>query len=309
MNYGFRIVTDSEIDNLLIKLEERLKWIKQKDFSFQVQSSYKMEHSTYIVDIYLEGNKRDKLFRDEDIIHIFKHQIAEVLAEHIVYEWESKLLWKAINRKYRSALREDKTIIHNKASEFLCKCHYNESLNLLMAYGRKNRIAHRLFDQIENHKTLVIEGFINFCLPEYLAEIRFAVELASEELKSEKEYNEFVKLLRYFVETQMPRVLEVNLIITDKGRFYLWDENGIKIEDKYINYYLDDILQNEISLDDVLISILVTIAPRKIILHNTNELSCNEPVKMIKNVFQERIIACPGCKFCRHDENHLVPGT
>ena len=73
-----------------------------------------------------------------------------------------------------------------------------------MAYGRKNRIAHRLFDQIENHKTLVIEGFINFCVPEYLAEIGFAVELASEELKSEQEYNVFLELLRSFVEPAEP---------------------------------------------------------------------------------------------------------
>ncbi len=299
MDYSFRILSDSETNDLLTRFEERLKWIKQKEYSLRLKSFYKEEQSIYIADIHLQGVKRDKLFRDEDIIHIFKHQVAEVLAEYIVSEWEPKLIQKTINRRCRPAIKEDKVVIHNKAHEFLCKCHYNESLNLLMAYGRKNRIAGRLVEHIGNQQTLDIGGFVNFCLPEYLAEIRFAVELASEELKNEKEYNEFVKLLRYFVETQMPRVLEVNLMITGQDKFYLWDEKGVEIEDKYINYYLDDMIQNEINLDDVLISILVTIAPRKIILHNTDEVSCTEPVKMIKNVFQERIISCPGCNYCR----------
>ena len=43
--------------------------------------------------------------------------------------------------------------------------------------------------------------------------------------------------------------------------FSTWDGSGIKIEEHYMNYYLDDMLLNEINFDDVLISILITIAP------------------------------------------------
>ena len=81
------------------------------------------------------------------------------------------------------------------------------------------------------------------------------------------------------------------------GIFYLWDGQGIKIEENYINYYLDEMLMDEINLDDVLISILITIAPRKIILHNVANLN-SEPVEMIKSVFKEKISQCPGCERC-----------
>ena len=160
-------------------------------------------------------------------------------------------------------------------------------------------MAHRILEHINTSNLIVIEGFINFCLKDYLNEIRFAVDLAVEELRNEKEYNEFVKLLRYFVDTQVPKSYEVNLMMTGKGVFYLWDAQGSSIEEKYINYYLDDMLLDEINLDDILISILITIAPRRIVLHNVHDYINNEAVDVIRNVFQKKISICSGCERCQ----------
>jgi putative sporulation protein YtxC len=123
----------------------------------------------------------------------------------------------------------------------------------------------------------VVEGFINFCLPDYLKEIRFAIDLAYEELRNEKEYNEFIKLLRYFVDSQPAKTNEVNLLMENEG-FCLWDGKGIKIEEDFLSSYLDDILLDDINLDDILISILITIAPRRIIIHDNNQLADSSPV-------------------------------
>ena len=85
---------------------------------------------------------------------------------------------------------------------------------------------------IRDSPLIVVEGFINFCLQDYLTEIRFAVELAVEERKNEKEYNDFVTLLRYFVDTQVPKINEVNIMMDENGLFNMWDGSGIKIEEK-----------------------------------------------------------------------------
>ncbi len=144
-----------------------------------------------------------------------------------------------------------------------------------------------------------MEGLITFYLPEYLNEVRFAVEMAYEEMRNEKEYNEFVRLLRYFVDTQPPRTYEVNLMFDEKNGFTLWDGNGTRIEDNYINGFFDeDILLEEVNLDDVLISILITIAPRWIIMHNTADMVDTESVLMIKEVFKDRFKVCRGCERC-----------
>ena len=145
----------------------------------------------------------------------------------------------------------------------------------------------------------VVEGFVNFCIKEYCREIRFAVELAREELRNEKEYNDFVNLLRYFVDTQIPKLFEINLMMYDTGSFYLWDGEGVEIEENYLNYYFEDMYLDEINLDDVLISILITLAPRRIVLHSIEALPASESVEMIKRVFSEKISICNGCERCQ----------
>lgn len=298
MKYEFHIITANDSIHFIEEFENRLRWLKQRGYSLYVETEPINEQEITNYTFRLEGTNHDKLFRNEDIIYIFKHQMSEILAEHIINDWETKLLWKEILRSCRPVNLEDRQAIYVKSSDFLKRCHNNESLNLLMNFGRKNRIAHRLLEHINNNQRLMVEGFINFCLQDYLTEIKFAVELAAEELKNEKEYTEFVNLLRYFVDTQVPKIRVVNLLMDKNGVFFLWDEDGIKIEENYMSYYLDDMLLEEINLDDVLISILITIAPRKIILHNTTSQTHTESVEMIKKVFKEKITECGGCERC-----------
>lgn len=296
MLYEFQVLTDISIDTLLDNYNDRLCWIKQRGYDPSL-SCKELEGNINLVVLRLEGNQVGGVFRNEDIVYIFKHQISEVLAEHIVKDWENKLLRKEIMRSCRHLPAEERNIIHQRAADFLKKCHENESLNLLMNFSRKNRITHRLMDYISTNRTINVEGFINFCMQDYLTELKFAVEVAMEELRNQKEYNDFVNLLRYFVDTQIPKIYEVNLMMGANGIFYLWDGLGTKIEENYINYYLDEMLIDEINLDDVLISILITIAPRKIVLHNVSNRN-SEPVEMIKSVFKEKISQCPGCERC-----------
>jgi len=296
MLYEFQVVTDINVDTLLCNYNDRLHWIKQRGYN-PTLSCKELEGNINLIILRLEGNQVGGVFRNEDVIHIFKHQISEILAEHIVTDWEDKLLHREIMRSCRHLPVEERNSVHQRAAEFLKKCHDNESLNLLMNFSRKNRITHRLMDYISTNRTVNVEGFINFCMQDYLTELKFAVEVAIEELRNQKEYNDFVNLLRYFVDTQAPKIYEVNLMMGANGIFYLWDGQGIKIEENYINYYLDEMLMDEINLDDVLISILITIAPRKIILHNVANLN-SEPVEMIKSVFKEKISHCSGCERC-----------
>lgn len=296
MLYEFQVLTAVDIDSFLDDYDSRLHWIKQRGYVPSV-SCKDLEDNLRLVILRLEGNQTGDLFRSEDIVYIFKHQIAEILAEHVVKDWETKLLWREIMRTCHHLPIDERNNVYQRASGFLRKCHDNESLNLLMNFSRKNRIAHRLLDYINSNGSINIEGFINFCMQDYLTELKFAVEVALEELRNQKEYNDFVNLLRYFVDTQAPKIYEVNLMMNGNGMFYLWDGQGIKIEDNYINYYLDEMLMEEINLDDVLISILITIAPRKIVLHNVAEVS-SESVEMIRSVFKEKISECKGCERC-----------
>jgi putative sporulation protein YtxC len=296
MKHELQIAMASDYTMFIEELEKRLNWIKQRGYSIEVKII--KDHNINFINITAQGKSNDSIFRDQDIISVLRHQVSEIIAEYIVAKCEPQCVFKEIQRKYKYLSAEERKAVHDKATRFLNKCNNNESLNLLMNFGRKNRIARKIIKYLETNNRLLIDGFIKFCLSDYLNEIRFAVELAVEEYQDEKEYNEFIKLLRYFVDSQTPKVLEVNLMMGDNGVFHLWDKNGHKIEEKYMNYYLEDMVANQINLDDVLISILITIAPRKIILHNVSSDKSSKPVEMIRNVFQGKIENCSGCTRC-----------
>jgi putative sporulation protein YtxC len=297
MYYQFVVSSAIKKDIFHENLEQRFVWIKERGYMLNVDSQVNNQCNIERIYISLQGDNSNGIFRDEDVIYIFKHQISEILADHIIYQWEETIIWKEIFRKFKQVSHPDKNYIFEKTIVFLKKCNSNESLNMLMNFGRKNKIAHRVLEFIYDNDLLVVEGFINFCLPDYLKEIRFAIDLAYEELRNEKEYNEFIKLLRYFVDSQPAKTNEVNLLMENEG-FCLWDGKGIKIEEDFLSSYLDDILLDDINLDDILISILITIAPRRIIIHDNNQLADSSPVEMIKNVFKDRIQVCRGCERC-----------
>ncbi|MDD4802281.1 MAG: putative sporulation protein YtxC [Syntrophomonas sp.] len=297
MLYELKITTVADSTPFMEQLRDKFTWLEQQGYSLEVIDLAPEPGNNLLAELRLENNKNAPAYREEDIIYIFKHQVSEFLADHIVRDWEKKLIWKEINKKSRHISVEDQVLILDKAENFIKRSNSNESLNLLRNYGRKNKITHKIFDYIYYHHVLVLEGFIRFCMQDYQTEIRFAVDLACEELKNEKEYNEFVRLLRYFVDTQTPLIKEVNILIDKRGRFYLWDGNGVTIEEKNINCYINDMIFGELNLDDILVSILITVAPLQIILHNSIN-SRSETVKVIRNVFAERIRECKGCERC-----------
>ena len=304
MIYKMQIATLAEENLLWDDFSHRFSWLRERGYVLDINRLVCQNSDTMLLDLIIQGDNNDLFMKDEDIIYIFKHQISEFLAEHILHDWEDKMVRREISKRTRHLDDEDQEIVLQKAMDFLQRCNSNESINLLFNYGRKNKISHKIMDHIYMHDKLVIEGLLNFCMQDYLNELRFAVDLACEELNNEKEYNDFVKLLRYFVDTQTPRMREVNLLMDKDGLFFLWDGEGADIDEKIVSYYSNEMLYNDISLDDILVSILITVSPRRIILHNAASDN-SEPVKVIRQVFGDRIKDCSGCERCLNREGEL----
>ena len=128
---------------------------------------------------------------------------------------------------------------------------------------------------------------------------RFLQNTLSKMGMTAKEYNEFIKLLKYFVEIQENKIGTINLIINPGGTYTILDEN---YNDIY-NLFLDDLSDINISSsstnnDDVLISGLITNSPRKIIIHGIENVINKEIIDTIKQVFESKAIICNGCSHC-----------
>lgn len=109
-----------------------------------------------------------------------------------------------------------------------------------------------------------------------------------EELKiAEQEYNEFIKLLRYFVDIQEPKFEEIHISPQSDGNYTLIDEAGCEIHREYFDELRNEIenSSSEVNYDDMLISSLITMSPKKIIINNSESIKNKELLTTISKVF------------------------
>lgn len=160
----------------------------------------------------------------------------------------------------------------------------------------KNRIMEDIVDYLMENNSIILDGFVNFRLKRFLYIIDISIERGIGTLETEKEYEEFIGMLQYFVEIQEPKAEVVNLII-NKEEYYLLDKNNKKIEDNIIEDLEKDLYYEGMSKSDLIISALIVLSPLKLIVHIEEEIE-EELVTVISQVFEEKVEFCRGCKVC-----------
>ncbi len=233
-------------------------------------------------------------FSVDDTFNIVKFSIAKCLAEIIIEEWEMLLIRKIVRDNFYYYTQEEKQAILNKTKKILNPI----GLNPYHQKQRKEEIRLKVLDYLERHKKLIIEGFINFRLKEYQGNLENVVNSAVDEFLMEKEYLEFIRLLKYFVEIQEPRVQKVQIVFKQNGKFLLLDEVDEPIKHECLDGLVVDLLENEINYEDLLISALITLAPRELLIHKEANGETGEAIKTIENVFGSRVVNCSGCQKC-----------
>lgn len=135
-----------------------------------------------------------------------------------------------------------------------------------------------------------LEGFVRFRLKDIIDEIEMAIEMSVDDFIIQKEYNEFIDLLRYFVELQEPRIDLVN-VIKKNGSFQILDQERKEISSEYLEGYLADMFKDEVEYEDLLVSALINLAPQKIRLHFQRD----EVEETVRRIFGQKVEICRGC--------------
>ena len=114
----------------------------------------------------------------------------------------------------------------------------------------------------------------------------------------EREYLEFISLLRLYINSQVPKnsivhvvVLEFNTILLDK------DFNNIEIDKNSLNAkYLSDV---SFSNNDYILNTLITLLPQKLVLHIASHSPSNSDfINTLKAIFENRIEVCYDSNIC-----------
>lgn len=240
---------------------------------------------------------RDKLLTritDKKAYEEFKYILANTLADIIISHYELRLLKKIAKGNFFYLNDGERSSVINNACKLLKEDKIIQP-GVLYRATRKNRIIKSIFEYLDSENEFNIEGFINFRLNFYINELSETLERALEIFVAEREYNEFIRLLRYFVEIQECKIKIVHLFQSQDGRYLLYDENKNHISSEYFDELKSEILDETINYDDLLISTLITISPQKIIIHEIESFKNKELVQTIMNVFTDRITLCNKC--------------
>ena len=171
--------------------------------------------------------------------------------------------------------------------------------SMVYCINRKNSITEKITKCIEENREINIKGFITFRMKEFREDLESIIDKVVEHYMAEKEYNEFIKLLKYFVEIQDSKIDEVNIIFKENGDYLIQDNNGEDIFSILTSELSEAKYTGTVSVEDMLISGLITNCPKKINIHCSYNCVNSELLETIRNVFLDRVVFCNKCEMCK----------
>lgn len=182
-------------------------------------------------------------------------------------------------------------------NEFFCEGKIKDETEVY-CINRKNSIINKIKKFISETEEINIEGYITFRIKESEEDFQSIVDKIIEKYMVEKEYDEFIKLLKYFVDIQECKIDEVNIYADKDGNYKIFDSNGNSILNKMSEEVNISGYKTPVNKEDLIISGLITLAPKRIVIHCAEYFFNKELLETIKKVFEQKIYFCDECKTC-----------
>lgn len=245
-----------------------------------------------------------KLFCDENYINkkftnMFNLYMANILYKIVINEYYYKEIQGFLTETYFFLKYDEIKEIKNISINALKSDDIAFDENVIFFINKKNDIIEKIIDCISENKEINIKGFITFRMKEFRQDIESIIDKVVENYMVEKEYNEFIKLLKYFVDIQECKIDEVHIIVQKDGNYTVRDKEGNDILDKLFCELSESRFTGTVTVEDMLISGLITNAPNKIFIHDAENCINKEILDTIKNVFLDRVSFCDDCKTCK----------
>lgn len=213
-------------------------------------------------------------------IEKFYNFVSNIISDTIIAFYEPKIIKRLIYSEYFYFDLNDKKAILDEYYIVSKKC-------------EDRNICPEISKYIKENKSIILNGFVNFRLANYISALDELLENAVSKFVLDKEYLEFVSLLRVYVDSKIPEPINVNLIYANEEALLL-DEKGniIEIED-FNSEYLSDI---SFSQNDYALNTLIGKLPQKIIIHLISPK--DEFINTLELIFGDKIKICEGCEIC-----------
>lgn len=217
------------------------------------------------------------------------------LANFIVREQEAQIIRNIIARDFKYGDPEEAAVIEKYCMQILQTDNAADSAKAVER--RKLKIANEVKVYLQENIFLNIDGFICFRLHSYMDVLREIVEYAVDEYLMDKQYQEFISLLKYFVYIQDAKIPIAHLMHKGDNEFVLLNEQLEPIETKQMEGLVVEMVDKEINYEDMIVSTLITVSPQKVYIHTRDPEA--QVIKTIQQIFEERADLCTYCGSCR----------
>lgn len=226
---------------------------------------------------------------NEDIGTLDKY--LNVLSEYVIDRYETKIIRRILDENFSELSQNAKREIIKNVTVF--------SDDVEVGYSaRKRCILMALYECLTENTKVYLDGFVSFRLKEYELLLYKLLERLADDYNTKKEYEEFIELLKYFVEIQSPRPELLHITVEKNGSYGIADEKGTDITAKCMSEFVGDVaIMTETDYDDILISVLITAAPEKVVIHKGENIKNRDLFLTIKKVFG-KVEYCTGCDMC-----------
>lgn len=252
-----------------------LNRIQEIDFENLIYSQNQFKIYKNIT-IHYRGNNNNK----------FYNFLTELIGEVVIEFYEEKILKQLINYNYFYFDEYEKNKILENCIQLIEPEVYTPKL-----FDNKN-----IKEYVKENKAMFLDGFVYFRLKAYLEYLDEVVDSGVNQFVIEKEYREFISLLRVYVESKVPEYNLLHLIYIN-GESILLDEkrNIVSVSENIYNAkYLSDI---SFSSNDFALNTLLCLLPRRIEIHLIDDE--DEFINTLKLIFEGRVTICKDCDICK----------
>jgi len=252
-----------------------LKELEYFDMNNIYVSIYKFKLYQNII-IHYTGKHKDEFLKN----------ISTILAYTIIDFYEPKIIKNLINSNYFYFSTSEKKAIYNLC---LNNVDFAGSLNSISI------ISNSLFEYLSCEHSLILEGFINFRLTNYIKSLDSIVDMCVNKFIIDREYHEFISLLKLYISSSESTCDVIHLIYQNEESILLNSSKKIIKPDTTMNSfkYLSDI---SFSSNDLALNTLLTLLPKKLYIHIIDKE--DDFTNTLKLIFDDRVFVCNDCSIC-----------
>ncbi|MBB3108378.1 putative sporulation protein YtxC [Paenibacillus phyllosphaerae] len=240
-------------------------------------------------------------FRLEAHGQLVYRKAALAFAQYILTELEPLLIKAIIRKQFNYEHPDEAEAVERYCRNLLIGPEQAGEDSVLDDYEadrlrRKLKVADELEAFLNQHARIHLDGFVTFRLAPYWEELREVAAYAVDEYVMDKQYQEFISVLKYFVRMQEVKMPIVHVLHKGGSEFALYDENFDLLESAPADRIVVDMLESEMNMEDMIVSTLITVSPKQIVIHTRQpELAV---MRTLETIFEQRVKLCVACEHC-----------